>query len=59
MPAGHRIGKVTLLLLFSELARGDSLAARMLGLRLAPTALCSHEPGAASQGIRITPITKR
>ncbi|PYJ34422.1 MAG: hypothetical protein DME88_05185 [Verrucomicrobia bacterium] len=43
---------------FAEFARSDSLAARMLGLRLAPAALCSHESGAAPQGIRITPITE-
>jgi hypothetical protein len=43
MIARHRIGKVTLLLLCPELARSDSLAARMLSLHLALTALCSHE----------------
>ena len=33
MIARDRIGKVTLLLLCPELARSDSLPARMLGLR--------------------------
>ena len=55
-PAPYR--KSNTFVTFPGFARSDSVAARMLGLRLAPAALCSHKSGAASQGIRIAPINE-